>query len=109
MENKIIKAGTKIVIGVFAGYCGTDSMNAYITSEDYTEEELSDIAWQEGLNHAESYGIYPPDDENESESGDEMGDQYSDNIEGWWELYNEKEHSGKCMFGYQREVHFQSL
>ncbi len=48
MENKIIKAGTKIVMGVYAGSAGTDSMTAYILTQDYTEDELSDMAWQEG-------------------------------------------------------------
>lgn len=107
----IIKAGTKIVIGVDAGFAGTDSMTAYILSQDYNDNELSDIAWQEGLQHAESYGQYPrdsmPDDYDEDEDSD--GDQYNDNIEGWWKLYDEKEHEGMCRYGTQREVHFASL
>lgn len=44
MENKVIKAGTKIVIGMDAGIAGTDAMEAYILTSDYTEDELSDVA-----------------------------------------------------------------
>ena len=109
MENKVIKAGTKIVIGMDAGMAGTDSMEAFILMRDFTEDELSDTAWQSGLNHAEMYGVYPtPDDLNEDDE-EEGGDEYSDNIEGWWELYNEEEHESKCMYGTQQEVHFQEL
>ena len=97
MENKIIKAGTKIVIGMGAGFAGSESMNAYILTRDYAEDQLGDIAWQEGLQHAEMYGIYPRDwDWDLDNDEDEGGDQYSDNIEGWWALYDENEHAGHC-------------
>lgn len=114
MKNvNIIKAGTTIVIGVDAGFAGTDSMTAYILSQDYTDDELNNIAWQEGLQHAESYGQHPrdymPDDCDYDEDEDSNGDQYNDNIDGWWELYDEKEHAGHCMYGTQQEVHFASL
>ncbi len=46
-----------------------------------------------------------PEDYDEEDSGDE----YSEDIEGWWELYNEKEHADKCMFGNQQEVTFNKL
>lgn len=108
MENQIIKAGTKIVIGMHAGQAGTDAMNAFILSRDVTTDQLDEVAWQEGLDHAASYSIYPsedmPDDYDEE---DIDGDEYSDNIEGWWELYDEKEHEGKCSYG--KGVHFQPL
>lgn len=108
-ENKTIPAGTKIVIGVNAGFAGTDSISAYILTQDYTEDELSDIAWQacqawqEGVDHAESYGVYPYPDEYIDEEDDT---EYSSNIEGWWEIYDEKKHAGKCMYGNQQEVQF---
>ena len=107
MENKIIKAGTKIVIGMDAGFAGTDSMEAYILTQDITESELGDIAWQSGINHAEMYGVYPSDQMDEDEEDD--GESYSDNIEGWWELYDEDKHAGKCMYGTQQEVQFNEL
>jgi hypothetical protein len=105
---EIIKAGTKIVIGMNAGMCGTDQMNAHILSRDYTSEELENIAWQAGLDHAAMYSVYPtcdmPDDYDEEEND---GDEYNDNIEGWWELYDEEKHEGSCSYG--RGVDFHSI
>ncbi len=109
MENKVIKAGTKIVIHTFA-CVGAEECTTYILERDYTETELSDIAWQEGVQYAESYGIYPPseeDDENESE--DEDGDWRSEDIEGWWELYNAEEHDGLLIYGSNKDFKFNSL
>ena len=102
MENKVIKAGTKIVIGMYAGMAGTDSMEAFILAEDYTENDLGDIAWQMGVEHASMYGVYPRSDL-ESMSEEDLAEvdeeDYSENIEGWWEEYDEKEHEGKCAYG----------
>ena len=102
MENKIIKAGTKIVIGMGAGMAGTDSMEAFILTEDYTESELGDIAWQMGLEHASMYGIYPRyelEEMSEEDLAEVDEEDYSDNIEGWWEEYNEEEHEGHVTYG----------
>jgi hypothetical protein len=102
MENKIIKAGTKIVIGTFAGQCGTDSMEGFLLTQDYTEEELEKIAWECGLEHASMYGIYPSY-ELEEMSDEDLAeideDDYTDNIEGWWKVYNEKEHKEHITYG----------
>jgi hypothetical protein len=98
MEDKIvkIKAGTKIVIGVDAGFAGSESMSAYILTKDYTDDELYDIAWREALQHAEMYGVYPRDYQTEEDDEEDDGDQYSDNIDGGWAFYNEEEHAGHC-------------
>lgn len=106
MENKIIKAGTKIVIHTFA-CVGAEDCTAYVLERDYTESDLSDIAWQEGVQFAESYGIYPPqEDMEDSEDG---GDEYSEDIEGWWELYDSKEHDGLLIYGDNQGFKFNSL
>lgn len=102
MENKVIKAGTKIVIHTFA-CVGAEECTAYILEQDYTENDLNDIAWQEGVQYAESYGIYPP-----SEDMDE-DDEYSEDIEGWWELYNSEEHDGLLIYGDNEDFKFNSL
>lgn len=101
MKIQIIKAGTKIVIGMSAGQAGTDSMEAYILTEDYTSEYLDEMAQYRGLDHASSYGIYPTEYmPNDHEMEENIGsDEYSDNIEGWWELYNEEKHAGECSYG----------
>lgn len=98
----LVKAGTKIIIGVDAGLAGTEDSDAYQLSCDYTTEELDNIAWQMGLDHAAMYGIYPaeerPDDYDEDSSrvGD---DEYSDDIEGYWKEYVPKEHEGQFTQG----------
>ena len=112
MENKIIKAGTKIVIGMDAGMAGTDAIEAYELLSDYTEDQLSDIAWARGLDHAELYGVYPLSDleaMSEEDLVDVDEDDYNDNIEGWWELYDAEKHDAQCMRGYDTEVHFNKL
>ena len=102
MENTVIKAGTKIVIGMDTGYAGTDSMEAYILTQDYTESELGDIAWNAGIEHASSYGIYPRyelEEMSEEDLAEVSEDDYSDNIEGWWAVYDAEEHEGKVTYG----------
>ena len=108
MENNIIKAGTKIVINTFA-CIGAEDCTAYILERDYTSKELEDIAWQEGLQHAESYGIYFSPHYEDEPNFDEDGDEYSEDIEGWWELYNSDEHDGKLIFGANNTFKFNSL
>lgn len=92
MENQIIKAGTKIVIKTYA-CVGAEHCNAYILESDYTESELEDIAWQEGVQYAESYGIYPPHDDMDED------EEYSEDIEGYWELYDSAKHDGHLIYG----------
>lgn len=115
MENETIKAGTKIVIHTYAGV-GATNLTAYILSSDYTEEELNDIAWQEGVQFAESYGIYPRSDyedmseeELENEGIDLDDDCYSDSIEGSWEIYDSEKHDGHLIYGSNNSFKFETL
>ena len=102
MENKTISAGTKIVITTFA-CVGAEECNAYILESEYTERELDDIAWQEGVQYAESYGIYPPHED--------MGEdeEYSEDIEGWWELYDSDKHDDRLIYGSNSTFVFSKL
>lgn len=93
----------KIVIGMDAGFAGTDSMEAWLVPVSMPYDEIDDFAWQRGVEHAESYGIYPRG-EYDSEDTDEEGDQYSDNIEGWWEDYNPEKHDGNLLYGSSDKV-----
>ena len=91
----------KIVFRANAGTCGTDTAQGFIYPDNVTDDELAVEAWQFGIDHAESYGVYPmdamPEDYDEENSyGD---DEYSDNIEGWWEEYDPEEHDGIITFG----------
>ena len=90
---EIIKAGTKIVFKAHAGQCGTDACEFYVLTDDITENHLNDLAYSFGVEHAESYGIYPEDEASE-EDIEESPDDYSSNIEGWYEIYDPKEHDG---------------
>lgn len=88
----------KIAIGMDAGMAGTDAWEFYEVPESMTDDELSDFAWQCGKAHAEMYGIYPREEYDDIDE-DEDGDQYSDNIEGWWEDYDPVKHDGHTIGG----------
>ena len=93
----------KIVIGMDAGFAGTDAWEFYEVPVTLTERELGDFAWECAKQHAEMYGVYPLSeyesdcDSDPDESVD--GDNYSDNIEGWWEDYEPEKHDGHTMTG----------
>ena len=95
----------KVILIMDAGFAGSDAHEVYwVTQEQwdiYTGkakgyDTLADFAWQEAVEHAASYGVYPaeakPEDYDEDE--DYGGDEYSENIEGHFELYDEEKHSG---------------
>lgn len=87
----------KVVFRAHAGICGTDTAEGFIYPDETTDQELAGDAWQFGLDHAESYGIYWSAEICDDEGED--GDQYSDAIEGWWEEYNPDEHDGIITYG----------
>lgn len=103
----------KVILRLSCGV-GMDSADSYLVTEEqwkaYTEgdislDDLADFAWQEAIQFAESYGIYPESDmpeDYDEDSDDWESDQYSDDIEGWFELYEPDEHDG-LMIGTQRE------
>lgn len=86
----------RVVFRAHAGMCSTDAAEFMVFSDNTTDDELSDQAWQFGVEHAASYGVYPmseaPEDYDE--------DEYSDDVEGWWEPYIPEEHDG-LRTGYQ--------
>jgi hypothetical protein len=88
----------KIVVGMNAGFAGTDAYEFYIVPADITEEELQDFAWQRGVEHAEMYGIYPESEYDEEEVQADP-ESYSDNIDGWYEDYVPEKHDGHSMRG----------
>lgn len=92
--SKIIPKGTKLHIRLDTGFAESDDRGNYITSKDYTEDELNSICQIMADESAQSYGIengYYLDDE-DLEYVDERGIQVSWSIEGYWEPYNEEEH-----------------
>lgn len=77
----------KIVLRGDAGIVGTDYCELY-EAENETDAELSDIAWETAVAHAQSYGIEEPDEDDEDREYDFC------NVEGWWEEYDPEEHDG---------------
>jgi len=111
MQNKIIKAGTKIVFRAHPGFVGADHAEGYVLVHDYPESVIDDAAWQFGLEWAESYGVYPREEyiTDLEEDEDEYGDQYSDGIEGWWEVYDAKKHDGRLIYGTHDQPYFREF
>jgi hypothetical protein len=93
----------KIVIRCHTGYCGMDSCEFYEVNANSTDKERDDFAWLCAKENAEMYGIYPCHEYEEAaeEYGEEFigGDEYSDNIEGYWETYNPDKHDGHRIGG----------
>jgi len=84
----------KIVFHLETGYCGMETDVAYLVPDNVTDTELDDRVYWEAVEHASSYGIYPP-----SEDEDEDDLEYSgDNIEGSWRIYT-PEDDCKLLYG----------
>lgn len=100
-EYKEIPGFKRMVLFVECGV-GTKQAEAYLVPEDADQKYLDDYSWERAVQHAESYGIYPkcdmPDDFDEEES-DVLGEEYSEDIGGWWEEYDEDEHKGQLIYG----------
>ena len=93
----------KIIIHLSVGYAGMDTNEGWEIPTSMTEEELDDFCWDRACDHAESYGYYPPNDEDQEGEDDDCdaycGDKISNHIEGSWQDYDEKKHAGKISYG----------
>lgn len=92
----MIKAGTKIVLSLETGYCGSDCKEGHILSIDWSEDELDEFTWERAIENAESYGIYylpHYEDELTEEELEDDSNCYTDNICGSWEIYDPEEHN----------------
>lgn len=102
----------KMVLMLTAGV-GMNSAEFFNVPADMTDEELSDYAWESAVQFASSYGLEPEvfrdtildEDEDEDEYGN---DNYTDDIEGWFEEYSPEEHDG-LVCGYDSKPKFQDL
>lgn len=93
----------RVVFLAHAGICGTDTAEGFIYNDGVTDEELDHDAYDFGINHAASYGIYPYSEMPEDYDPDEAcaeDDEYSENIEGWWEEYDPEKHDGKISYSH---------
>lgn len=107
-EDKTIPAGTKVVFKAHAGQAGTDTADFFVLTRDMKDSELQDEANQFGYDHAESYGVYPSHQYKE-EDIEEDPESYSENIEGWYEIYNPEEHDGLQVGNYGNPPNFQEI
>ena len=91
----------KIIFHLSTGFAGMNATDNGSYPDDVTDKELNDDAWQHAIQHAEFYGIYPYSDledisledyDHLVQSGDI--DNYSSNVEGWWEDYDPEKHDG---------------
>jgi hypothetical protein len=58
----------KLIVFMTTGYCGEEAADALSVPENFTEEEINDIAWEMAVDNAESYGReLEPDDDPEDE------------------------------------------
>lgn len=79
-----------------------DNHEAWLIPDDVSDEDLDNWAWERAVDHAESYGIYPPNEDGEEDEENEP--EYSgDNIEGSWRLFEDKD-EGKVKYGYKDEI-----
>lgn len=87
----------KIVFFYETGYCGSDGCEMHEFPDNTSDDELNQYAYDGALSNAESYGYYPagsmPDNYNDDQDYD-GGDEYSNNIEGYWEEYDAEKHEG---------------
>ena len=92
-----------VVFMLNAGEAGTDEVQ-FDSYDNITDQELDNESWERAVDHASMYGIYPmnemPDDYNEDEDSGSWGcDQYSDNIDGYWEEYDPENKMKKNCLG----------
>lgn len=84
------------IVHMHVGYAGMDGHDLLSMPDDATEDEVQDEAHLMALQHAESYGYYPPSDEYPEEDADDDSDWNSDkisnNIEGYAEPYEPDKH-----------------
>lgn len=93
---------------VFFASCGvgTDTAEAFIVPEGWTDGMLSDEAWQFATQHAESYGVYPDSDDEDTENPNGLT---WNEVEGYWEEYDSEKHDGHLLYGYNDEVSWNQL
>lgn len=82
----------KIVFFYNAGMSGTDTAELVEFEDDVTDEELNTYAWEGAIQWAESFGVYPEYDRDLDDEEEDDEDTYSDNIDGYWEVYDPNTH-----------------
>ena len=74
-----------------------------------TDPELNDFVWERAREHAEMYGVHPPEYDDDGEELENEEGLYGfnwDNVEGYWEPYDSDKHDSKLLYGYNNTVQF---
>lgn len=85
-----------MVLMVSAGI-GMDSAEFLNVPVGMTEEELSNYAWESAVNFGQMYGLEPESHRDYYEDGEleeEDSDNFTNDIEGWFEVYDSEKHDG---------------
>lgn len=98
----------KVILRLDCGI-GMNSADAYLVSQEdwdiyqslkyVATDQLAIYSWESAVEFASSYGIYPISEQSDAYNEDEeqdgwLSDEYSEDINGWFELYNPKKHDG---------------
>ena len=95
---------------VFFASCGigTDTAEAFIIdASEWDDERLDAEAWAFAKDHAETYGVYPPEFNEEDEES--LHGLEWDGVDGYWEEYDAEKHDGHLLRGIQKEVSWNRL
>lgn len=82
----------KLFVTLRTGYCGMDAYDLIEVPDDMSEEDIDEEIWDMAVNHASSYGIYPPSDYDDED--DDENYQDGSNIEGSYVEYDPEKHDG---------------
>jgi len=80
------------IVSLHTGFVGMDAHDLLSLRDNHTEEEINEAVWQMALDHAQSYGVELESSRPDDFDWDEDDDNYSDNIEGYAELYDPEKH-----------------
>ena len=64
-RTKIIKAGTKVLLKYACNFVGCDGEEEYELTEDMTENELNDLAYEQAVENVGPEGWFELSDEGE--------------------------------------------
>ncbi len=90
----------KLAVFLEVGYTGTGTVEFIEIDDTMTEEQLDALVWDMAADHAAMYGYYPEEDmPDDFDEENEDADQYSSNIEGYYEEYDSVQHDGYTRTG----------